>query len=255
MEPVKQCKYGSNCYRKNPTHFKEYAHKHCTRNQLKNCLTKSILFTIFISISVSEIRLKGTNSSARYEVPDEHSFSEDIILEQLQIMDTLFPSTTVRSTTIVAEKRSSSNADRIDSPAKRTKVDNEVNSKHIADTKNVTKPSGIAASTSSDKSKPVNKEPLSRIELKESIKQTFEAKKTDNSTQQSNTVAPTSTQPHSSSKITRDIHQYISVVNPRGQMQKKLDQAAPYNFFLTTITASKQTHHEPLSITFQGKPI
>lgn len=51
----------------------------------------------------------------------------------------------------------------------------------------------------------------------------------------------------------RNIRDYISVVNPRGQMAAKLKAAAPYNFFLTTITASKATHSEPLSITFQGK--
>lgn len=206
---------------------------------------------------MSEIRSKGQNTSARYEVPDELSFSEDIILEQLQIMDTLFPSTIIRNTAVVAEKRSSSEDGLIDSPAKRKKVDNEVNNKRIVEANNVTRPNGIIATSSSDQSKPINnsssKNPVSRIELKESIKQAFKAKTTDNSAQQSNTVTPTSTQPHSSPKITRDIHQYISVVNPKGQMQKKLNQAAPYNFFLTTITDSKPTHQEPLSITFQGK--
>lgn len=56
-----------------------------------------------------------------------------------------------------------------------------------------------------------------------------------------------------STNVTRNIHDYISVVNPRGQMAAKLVAAAPYNFFLTTITSSKPTHSEPLSITFQGK--
>lgn len=51
----------------------------------------------------------------------------------------------------------------------------------------------------------------------------------------------------------RNIRDYISVVNPRGEMAAKLLAAAPYNFFLTTITASKATHSEPLSITFQGE--
>ena len=34
-------------------------------------------------------------------------------------------------------------------------------------------------------------------------------------------------------------------------MLKKLENAAPYNFFLTTITDSVPTHKESLSITFQ----
>lgn len=61
------------------------------------------------------------------------------------------------------------------------------------------------------------------------------------------------TNPSTSKNVTRNIHDYISVVNPRGQMAAKLVAAAPYNFFLTTITSSKPTHSEPLSITFQGK--
>lgn len=34
-------------------------------------------------------------------------------------------------------------------------------------------------------------------------------------------------------------------------MAKKLEQAAPYNLFLTAITDSKPTHSEPLSVTLQ----
>lgn len=33
-EPVNQCRYGANCYRKNPTHFKDYSHKHCMFSEL-----------------------------------------------------------------------------------------------------------------------------------------------------------------------------------------------------------------------------
>ncbi|XP_058463554.1 probable tyrosyl-DNA phosphodiesterase isoform X2 [Malaya genurostris] len=51
--------------------------------------------------------------------------------------------------------------------------------------------------------------------------------------------------------IPRNINDYYPVVAPRGQMAKKLESAAPYNFFLTTITDAKVTHREPLSITFQ----
>ncbi|XP_037921101.1 probable tyrosyl-DNA phosphodiesterase isoform X2 [Hermetia illucens] len=44
---------------------------------------------------------------------------------------------------------------------------------------------------------------------------------------------------------------HVAVVLPKGQIAKKLEEAAPYNFFLTTITDSKPTHNEPLSITLQ----
>lgn len=52
-------------------------------------------------------------------------------------------------------------------------------------------------------------------------------------------------------KVDKNIHDYIQVVLPKGQMARKLKNAAPYNFFLTTITDSKPTHNEPLSITLQ----
>ncbi|KAG5672258.1 hypothetical protein PVAND_002399 [Polypedilum vanderplanki] len=47
------------------------------------------------------------------------------------------------------------------------------------------------------------------------------------------------------------MEQYVPVRLPRGRMAEKLRKAAPYNMFLTTVTSSPQTHHEPLSITFQ----
>lgn len=48
-----------------------------------------------------------------------------------------------------------------------------------------------------------------------------------------------------------DIKDYFPVVVPKGEMAEKLEKAAPYNFFLTAITAKPETHSEPLSITFQ----
>ena len=55
----------------------------------------------------------------------------------------------------------------------------------------------------------------------------------------------------SNSEIEAKIRECFSVVLPRHKMAEKLKNAAPYNFFLTTIAASKETHNEPLSITFQ----
>lgn len=52
-------------------------------------------------------------------------------------------------------------------------------------------------------------------------------------------------------KLERDVRDYVSVVVEKGRMARKLEQAAPYNMFLTAITDSKPTHREPLSITLQ----
>lgn len=48
-----------------------------------------------------------------------------------------------------------------------------------------------------------------------------------------------------------NIHNYVEVVNPKGEMAQKLAAARPYNYFLTCVTSSPSTHTEPLSITFQ----
>ncbi|XP_017103766.2 probable tyrosyl-DNA phosphodiesterase [Drosophila bipectinata] len=52
-------------------------------------------------------------------------------------------------------------------------------------------------------------------------------------------------------KLAKNIKDYIPVVIEKGGMAKKLEQAAPYNMFLTAITDSKPTHSEPLSVTLQ----
>lgn len=48
-----------------------------------------------------------------------------------------------------------------------------------------------------------------------------------------------------------DIHDYVKVMKPKGKMFEKLSAARPYNYFLTCVTSSPQTHDEPLSVTFQ----
>lgn len=197
-----------------------------------------------VILSVSEIRSKGKNAANRYNIPDEHSFSEEIILEQLQIIDTLYPPV---PSSDVAEKRNAAD-DLSCFTAKRKKVDVEVNSKCIAS-------QASTSTTSTDKAELMDdttKQPVSRIDLKESIKRAFEASK-DKHSHLPSVTSTTQQSTASSSKIAKDIHQYIAVVKPKGQMQKKLERAAPYNFFLTTITDSKPTHNEPLSITFQGE--
>lgn len=44
---------------------------------------------------------------------------------------------------------------------------------------------------------------------------------------------------------------FFPVQPQKGKMAQRLKDAAPYNFFLTTVTAAEETHSEPLSITFQ----
>lgn len=81
-------------------------------------------------------------------------------------------------------------------------------------------------------------------------KQTSHQKPTTSRSTEQNEVADDQKKKPSATK-SKNIHDYISVVNPRGQMATKLLLAAPYNFFLTTITASSATYSEQLSITMQ----
>lgn len=62
---------------------------------------------------------------------------------------------------------------------------------------------------------------------------------------------PTGKPPPNQKRNFPKIEDVFKVVAPKGFMAKKLEKAAPYNIFFTTITASKPTHSEPLSVTFQ----
>lgn len=48
--------------------------------------------------------------------------------------------------------------------------------------------------------------------------------------------------------------EYFKEVKKRsqGKILQKINAAAPYNFFLTSVTDSKQTHTEPLSLQMFG---
>lgn len=82
-----------------------------------------------------------------------------------------------------------------------------------------------------------------KTDEKQSSPKPSSSKSSDNSCNQSS-----SSRELNEAKV--DIHNFIKVVAPKGKMKEKLAAAAPFNFFLTTITSSKPTHEEPLSLTF-----
>lgn len=55
---------------------------------------------------------------------------------------------------------------------------------------------------------------------------------------------------YNESQLDAAMKKYLHVINPKGKMAEKLKNAAPYNIFLTTVTDSKATHSDPLSVTF-----
>lgn len=50
--------------------------------------------------------------------------------------------------------------------------------------------------------------------------------------------------------IPDDLKNHFSVVLPNNLMAQKMESARPYNFFLTTITSSPETHSDPQFVTF-----
>lgn len=171
VKPTNCCQYGEKCFRKNPHHFMEYFHKHLDKIIEQN---------------------ENQNDIKQYKIPDELLPQKTLILDQIKIINDLFPKQPKEEP--IAKKNKS----------------NEVNTMSM--------PSSSKSSNQIYNSTKV--ETLS---------------KNDESTSKRNTV---------------DIHQYIKVVAPKGRMKEKLDAAAPFNYFLTTITSSPPTHSEPLSITF-----
>lgn len=188
------------------------------------------------------------SSTNEYTIPDEYFMSKDVIAEQLEILENLFPNQK-SATTSEDEQKSTT-------PAKKAKTDDNMQN-------NNNKPTSAPLSVD-NKHKKITAEQL-KISLNDTLKKTETSKRSNDQ----NDGASTSKQAALSSNTDviktpskaalpdprplKNIHEYINVVLPKGNMAKKLEQAAPYNFFLTTITASKQTHNEPLSITFQGK--
>ena len=61
-------------------------------------------------------------------------------------------------------------------------------------------------------------------------------------------AAPT---PKADEALMNKLKDCLGVLLPKGKMAEKLKKAAPYNFFLTTVKDSKDTHGDPLSITMQ----
>lgn len=63
--------------------------------------------------------------------------------------------------------------------------------------------------------------------------------------------ASTSANPNPDNRLEQAMRELLPVILPKGRMAEKLKNAAPYHFFLTTVTAAPETHSDPLSVTFQ----
>uniref|UniRef100_A0A182MYE1 Mitochondrial genome maintenance exonuclease 1 n=1 Tax=Anopheles dirus TaxID=7168 RepID=A0A182MYE1_9DIPT len=214
--PTKECQYGGDCYRVNPVHFREFSHPH-----IEKLLAKAA------SISLVEI-------------PDNVKVNKSVFTEQLKIVSSLFPHLSCDSK----------------NPEKKTKTEQP-------QMQQVPSTSALPGSASVPKSEP-KPSSSSALENKKAIESLFAERRAKMQAaappanqpapvvpQKAATTTTESTGVSLKQAIPRDINAYFPVVAPRGRMAQKLAAAAPYNYFLTTITDSKPTHTEPLSLTFQ----
>uniref|UniRef100_A0A182P8G8 PBZ-type domain-containing protein n=1 Tax=Anopheles epiroticus TaxID=199890 RepID=A0A182P8G8_9DIPT len=230
--PTKECQYAGECYRVNPVHFREYSHPH-----IEKLLTKAA------SISMVEI-------------PDDVKVHRSVFTEQLKIVSDLFPHLACDPL----------------NPEKKAKIEPTTSKLPSATPslpassapKTVPKPSSLEMS-SAPKPEPKpssglaasNKNPIESLfaERRAKMQSTARSVQVTEPAVPAQNDAPTGTTTNIGISLQRalprDINSYFPVVAPRGQMAQKLAAAAPYNMFLTTITASKPTHTEPLSVTFQ----
>lgn len=169
-KPTELCQYGKKCYRKNPHHFIEYRHEHLEK-------------------------IMEQKTENQYVIPDEILGQKDLIMDQINVINELFPP-----------------ENKEEPSAKKNKPTDQ----------NVTKTSAHVENA------------VSKV-----------------SNQFAPSTASSSSTPQKVFVPKVDIHKYIDVVAPKGKMAEKLEKSRPFNFFLTCIPASRPTHDEPLSITFQ----
>lgn len=194
---LKSCPYAEKCYRRNPIHFGEFSHPHCKIFIINVFAFHFCLIFILVDRIYENGLDKQTNS---YSIPPELLENSELILQQLKLLEKLFPKTK-------AIKKKEENPVLI----------SDNNSTFLPEKCSKIPSSGASTSATAACPKPSSESNVSKKQ-----------------------------------KMMHNIKDYIPVIVEKGQMAKKLEAAAPYNVFLTAITDSKLTHHEPLSVTFQG---
>lgn len=253
---LKECRYAENCYRKNPNHFSEFSHKH-----------------------LDEIFEKGQNSSGNYEIPDELSYSKVIVLEQLKIMEELNPIKKEEPPKKIQKIKELFGTSSEDDDVEFVMEVKNANPKKTGECSKIPDQSvkqKISTSIKDFFKERAEKEKKKFLEVKkdETTKSPTPSRSSSSVSTPSKSVnkpGTSSTPPNrpSTSSISTpsrtslksnlekkqemnvDLEKFFPVKPQRGKMAERLKDAAPYNFFLTTVTAAKETHSEPLSITFQ----
>lgn len=231
---------------------------------------------------MEEILRKGKNSEGHYGIPS--SVPKDKVLQQLKILESKIPKSSLHNAKTIKldltadddddDKIASSSKDVIvqvtkststmsittssTTPSKPSQLSQQSSSSsastqpspaaakfHPMFSKTSNSPSQQQPSTSISSSRtPVNRE--SNLIKKQQQKKSLQPTKVDIQ------PPPTPTErDYTDEQLDKLKRRFLPVIVPPGGMAEKLRRSAPYNIFLTTVTAAPETHNEPLSVTFQ----
>lgn len=123
-KPTDICQYGKNCYRKNPHHFMEYTHEHLDKIMEQNT----------------------ANQPDQYVIPDDMAAQKDLILDQIKVINELFPK--LKTEEPSAKKNKSDEQDTTISKASASETDGNKFSSQRSTSVNSASASAAASSTS-----------------------------------------------------------------------------------------------------------
>lgn len=191
---------------------------------------------------MTAILLKGVNpSTGEYDIPA--ACPKEKVTEQLNILK--------------SRLKSKLDDDQVEAPASKVrkldvkKDDNKCVNISPPSQKTTTKE--VPASPSSSKAPRISSPQSlhSKSGLFGKGSQIGKAKSSEEIQSSSTSTSHKSFNPANEKQLEAAMHKLIPVILPRGRMAEKLKAAAPYNMFLTTVTAAPETHSDPLSVTFQ----
>lgn len=199
---------------------------------------------------MDEIFEKGFNkATGDYDIPAKFYLVKDIIKEQLEILKSFEDSKEIeKSPPKKMQKTSKSSQDDV-----KPVISDNSNSD---DDMQLSGPSTSSLKTEESKTSP--KTPIKKAKIEANLQDFFKARaaqqKVKFEEEKKKEIPSASTSKSNLEKkkdFPVDLAQFFPVIPKKGQMATKLKNAAPYNMFLTTITANKVTHKESLSVTFQ----
>ncbi|XP_046686280.1 probable tyrosyl-DNA phosphodiesterase [Homalodisca vitripennis] len=231
----KECDYGDRCYRKNPAHFQEFSHQHL-HNLLETCERKG---------------LQSLPEDFRAKI------SRQTVLEQLNILRSLKSSTNRNPTTdeTQAKKLSIGLTETTNVNSENKKPSSSIESSSTSQRK---RQSSSTDFWSSNEKGPPEQKRISPNQSGSTGKQfpstgSSMGDQSNKGIKDSSDVALSSEEHRNRMQQARNMDEamkYFQDVKKRsqGNICEKHKAAAPYYFFLTSVTDSRQTHKEPLSI-------